>query len=86
MITTGVLLFLSPTGYPWYLYWILIFLPFVPSYGLTLLSALVALYYVRYGMGERELYHIYENVLVPLQFGIPLLVISYELFRRRRAP
>lgn len=84
MITVGVLLFLSPTGYPWYLYWVLIFLPFVPSYGFALLSGLVGLYYVRYAMGERGVYAWYENLVVPLQFGIPLLVIGYEILRSRR--
>ena len=84
MVTTGALLFLSPTGYPWYLYWILIFLPFIPSYGLTLLSGLIGLYYVRYGLDEMDLNHIYEYLLVPLQFGIPLLVIGFEIFRRRK--
>jgi len=84
MVTTGVLLFLSPTGYPWYLYWVLIFLPFVPNYGFALLSGLVGLYYVRYAMGERNVYEWYENLIVPLQFGIPLLVIGYEIVRHKR--
>ncbi|MEP6342355.1 MAG: hypothetical protein ABJ275_03495 [Maricaulaceae bacterium] len=84
MVTIGLLLFLSPTGYPWYLYWVLIFLPFVPSYGFTLLSGLIGLYYVRYAMGERDLSKWYENVVVPLQFTLPLLVIGYEVLRRRQ--
>jgi len=83
MVTTGALLFLSPTGYPWYLYWVLIFLPFVPSYGLALLSGLIGLYYTRYALGEREIHHIYEDIFVPLQFALPLLVIGWEVFRAR---
>ena len=84
MVTTGALLFLSPTGYPWYLYWVLIFIPFVPSYGFALLSGCVGLYYIRYAMGERGVYVWYENLVVPLQFGIPLLVIGYEVMKARR--
>jgi len=84
IVTTTALLFLSPTGYPWYLYWAFVFLPFVPSYGLTLLSGFIALYYVRYGMGERGVYHLYSDVVVPLQFGLPFLVIGFEIFWRRR--
>jgi len=84
IVTTGALLFLSPTGYPWYLYWAFVFIPFVPSYGLTILSGLIALYYVRYAMGERGVYDLYSNLVVPLQFGIPLLVIAFEVYRRRR--
>ena len=84
IVTTTALLFLSPTGYPWYLYWAFVFLPFVPSYGLTLLSGFIALYYVRYAMGERGVYHLYSDVVVPLQFGLPFLVIGFEIFWRRR--
>jgi hypothetical protein len=84
IITTTALLFLSPTGYPWYLYWAFVFVPFVPTYGLTLLSGLIALYYVRYAMGERDVYALYSTVVVPLQFGIPLLVLAGELIWRRR--
>ncbi len=84
MVVTAALLFLSPTGYPWYLYWAFVFLPFVPSYGLTLLSGTIALYYVRYAMGERGVYEYYSNIVVPLQFTIPLLIIAYEIYRNRR--
>ena len=83
LVTTGALIFLSPTGYPWYLYWVLIFLPFVPSYGFALLSGLIGLYYIRYGLWERDIHELHENVVVPLQFGIPLLVIGYEVVRRK---
>ena len=83
LVTTGALIFLSPTGYPWYLYWVLIFLPFVPSYGFSILSGLIGLYYVRYGMWERDIYDLFENLLVPFQFSVPLLIIGYEILRRR---
>ena len=81
LILTAVLLFLSPTGYPWYLYWFFIFIPFIPSYGLGLLSVLVGLYYVRYALGERNIYHIYTDYLVPLQFALPLIIIGFEGLR-----
>ena len=84
MVTTGVLIFLSPTGYPWYLYWVLVFLPFVPSYGFAILSGLISLYYIRYGMWERDIHELYESLVVPLQFGIPLLIIGFEVIRRKR--
>ena len=37
-----------------------------------------------YAMGERGVYVWYENLVVPLQFGIPLLVIGYEVMKARR--
>lgn len=70
---------LSPTGYPWYLLWILPFYPFLPLYGVGLLTVMVGLYYIRYAMGERGSYDIYSQFLVPLQFGLPILVIALEM-------
>ncbi len=84
MIITMVLLLLSPTGFPWYAIWVIIFLPFAPSYGVALLCILLPLYYVRFALGEAGNYHIYTNVLTPLQFGLPIMVLLFELFSRRR--
>lgn len=84
LIITLVLLMLSPTGFPWYAIWFIVFLPFVPSYGAALLCVLLPLYYVRYALGEAGDYHIYKNVLTPLQFGLPLIVLMIELLSRRR--
>jgi len=84
LIVTLALIFLSPTGFPWYVTWALIFLPFVPSYGLALLACLVPLYYIRYALGEQGVYHIYTGWLIPLQFGLPLLVLAVECFRSQR--
>ena len=84
MIITLVLLLLSPTGFPWYAIWFIIFLPFAPSYGAALLCVLLPLYYVRFALGEAGNYHIYTNILTPLQFGLPMLILLFELMSRRR--
>ncbi len=84
MIITLALLFLSPTGFPWYAIWFIVFLPFAPSYGAALLCVLVPLYYVRFALGEADNYHIYTDYLTPLQFGLPLLILLAELLTRRR--
>ncbi len=84
MIVTLVLLFLSPTGFPWYAIWFLVFLPFAPSYGAALLCVLLPLYYVRFALGEAGEYHVYTNILTPLQFGLPLMVLIFEMISRRR--
>ena len=76
MLIPLCLFIISPTGYPWYIIWFLPFLPFLPLYGAGLLTLTVALYYLRYAMSERDSYEIYSNVLVPLQFGLPILVLS----------
>jgi len=84
MIITLVLLLLSPAGFPWYAIWVIVFLPFAPSYGVALLCILVPLYYVRFALGEAGNYHIYTNILTPLQFGLPMIVLIFELLSRRR--
>lgn len=84
MIITLVLLLLSPTGFPWYAIWFIVFLPFAPSYGAALMCVLLPLYYVRFALGEAGNYHIYKNILTLLQFGLPMLVLIFELLSRRR--
>lgn len=84
MMCLVVVFFLfSPTGFPWYVVWFVFFLPFIPSYGVGLLCVTVSLYYARFWLGERGIYNIYLNGLVPIQFGLPLLIMMTELYRRR---
>ena len=78
MIVTLMLLFLSPTGYPWYVIWVIMFMPFIPFYGAAMLCVLVPLYYVRFALGEQGRYEIYTSWLVPLQFGVPMLILLSE--------
>ncbi|MEP1231643.1 MAG: hypothetical protein ABJG88_13295 [Litorimonas sp.] len=78
MILTLTLIFLSPTGYPWYVIWVIMFMPFIPYYGAALLCALVPLYYVRFALGEQGRYEIYTSWLVPIQFGLPMLILLGE--------
>ena len=84
MLLTLALYLLSPTGYPWYLIWVLIFIPFKPLYGVAALCIMTPLYYVRFGLGEAGYYSIYTNVLTPLQFSLPMLVLLFEFLRRNR--
>jgi len=44
----------------------------------------VALYYVRYAMGERDYYDLYTNIVIPIQFGIPILILMIEGLKLRR--
>jgi len=85
MILTLALLFLSPTGYPWYAIWLVMFLPFVPLYGVAILSVTVSLYYCRFWFGEAGQYWIYTDILVPIQFGFPLLILAVEAWCGRRS-
>jgi len=78
------LFLLSPTGYPWYALWFLVYLPFAPSYGAALLSVTVALYYTRYALSAQDLHTVYEYILLPIQFAFPAVVIIAEYYRNRR--
>ena len=84
MIIPLCLFLLSPTGYPWYVLWFIPFLPFFPLYGAALLTVTVTLYYVRYAMGERDLYDLYSSYLVPLQFGLPIAILIWEMYFIRK--
>jgi len=84
MIVPLCLFLLSPTGYPWYVLWFLPFLPFLPLYGAALLTVTVSLYYVRFAMAERDIYDLYSAYLVPLQFGLPIVILFWEMYILRK--
>jgi len=82
LILSAALVLLSPTGYPWYFIWFLMFLPFALNHwsarGLALLSLGASFYYVRFLLGETDRYYIYETRLLPIEFGVPLLVLAWD--------
>jgi len=75
---------LSPTGFPWYVIWFAFLLPFAPTYGAALLCVTVGLYYSRFWLGENGHHDIYVNILVPIQFGAPLILMMAEAWHRKR--
>ena len=83
LAVTLVLLFLSPTGYPWYQIWIAAFIPFVPRAGAFALMLAAPLYYTRFLLGDDAI--VYQWCIVPIAFGGPLLcfIIPPLLARRR---
>lgn len=87
MLLSGAFVFLSPTGYPWYFIWFLMFLPFAMSHwsarGLALLTLGAAAYFARFKIGDAGHYDIYTRVLLPLEFGIPLLVLAWDRMKKR---
>ncbi len=88
LILSAAFVLLSPTGYPWYFIWFLMFLPFTMNHwstrGLALLSIGAAAYYARFQLGETGRYYIYEKVLLPLEFGLPLLVLAWDELKAKR--
>lgn len=85
---SAAFVFLSPTGYPWYFIWFLMFLPFALNHwtarGLALLTIGAAAYFARFKIGEAGHYYIYAKFLLPLEFGIPLLVLVWDGLKAKR--
>ncbi len=78
-IVIAALLFLSPTGYPWYLIWLAPFLCFVPNLGLRALMFTAPFYWLRFPLGDDAL--LYQWVIVPIAFGAPLLILLHPLLQ-----
>jgi len=82
LILSAAFVLLSPTGYPWYFIWFLMFLPFVVNHwsarGLALLTIGATVYFARFYIGESGHYSFYQKVLLPIEFGIPLLVLAWD--------
>ena len=84
LIVTLALYLLSPTGYPWYVIWFAFLIPFAPLYGAVLLCVSTTLYYVRFYYGEGGQYEVYLYRLIPLQFGLPIIILLIETVRGYR--
>jgi len=79
LITVLLLFFLSPTGYPWYAIWFLVFAPFAPMTGVALLTVTLPIYYLRFLMTAHGWGAYFNFGLTPIEFGTPLAVLLYEL-------
>lgn len=80
-IVISTLIILSPTGYPWYLIWLAPLLVFVPHPALLCLTALAPLYWLRFQLGDES--NFYQWGVVPIAFGVPLLLLLPSAFNRR---
>ena len=78
LVLIAVLIWLSPTGYPWYLTWLLILLPFAPRFWAVLLFVGAVSYYTRFWFGEAGHYAVYTHALVPLWYGLPLILFIWR--------
>ena len=79
-IAIATLLFLSPTGYPWYLIWLAPLLPFLLHPGLQALMLTAPLYWLRFQLGDEA--WLYQWVIVPIAFGAPLALIAHSLLKK----
>ena len=81
----GVLLMASPVINPWYLLWLLPFAAVAPSVSAWTASVAVFLgYVIGLNLNDGDLQPYQQPVWVrPLEFGLILLALAYDLFRRR---
>ena len=70
---TALLLFLSPTGYPWYQVWLAGLIPFAPRLGFMVLITTAPIYYTRFILGDENPF--YQWGWVSLAFGLPLILL-----------
>ena len=70
---TALLLFLSPTGYPWYQVWLAGLIPFAPRLGFLVLTMTAPIYYTRFIFGDES--PLYQWGFVPVAFGLPLILL-----------
>ena len=82
LAVTALLLFLSPTGYPWYQVWLAGLIPFAPRLGYVVLTITAPVYYIRFILGDQD--PVYQWLWVPLAFGLPLLLllVPRAIYRR----
>lgn len=73
LAVTALLVFLSPTGYPWYQVWLAGLIPFAPRLGFLVLTMTAPIYYTRFILGDENL--IYQWGWVGLAFGLPLILL-----------
>ncbi len=69
----ALLLFLSPTGYPWYQVWLAGLIPFAPRLGFMVLITTAPIYYTRFILGDES--PVYQWGWVTLAFGLPLILL-----------
>jgi hypothetical protein len=77
----ALLIFLSPTGYPWYQIWLAGLIPFAPRLGYLALMTTAPLYYTRFLLGDSD--PVYQYIIVPVAFGVPLIILGLPYLRER---
>lgn len=76
---------LSPTGYPWYALWFVVFTPFAPSVLVGVLTATLPLYLMRFYLLDAGRPWLADTLLPTLAFGVPgaIFLTRHALDARR---
>lgn len=84
LIVAATLFLLSPTQFPWYLLWLLPFLPLVPNLALLLLTPLLALYSLRFYFVDRYQAEVFDHGIVWLEFLPVWALLGWQAYRQTR--
>ncbi len=57
-----------------------------PAFGLIILTAFLPLYYLRFPLYEAGYNWFFNSIIVPIEFGIPLLFIAFGFIRAKHIP
>lgn len=85
LIIVGVMILLAPAGYPWYGLWFLFFLPAIPVAALSALSITLFLYYLRFPLDLMDRQEIFNFVIIPIEFLLPLLFFFVDRLSLQRS-
>lgn len=77
------MLFLSPVVHPWYTLWLLVLVPFAPSWGLFMLVSLAPLSYLAWTTMEAGGDWVAPGWSAGLCYGLPALLLGRDWVRRR---
>ena len=81
LVIIASLFLLSPTGYPWYFIWFLPLLVLKPNLPLLSFTLFLPLYDLRYPLGELDNLALFDNVVIPLQFLPPIVLLLIMFYK-----
>ena len=81
LVVSASLFLLSPTGYPWYLIWIIPWLVLHPSPALLLLTVTLPLYDLRYPLSLGADGNLFDDLIVPIEFAPSVLWIAIDFVK-----
>jgi len=81
LIITASLFLLSPTGYPWYLIWMIPWLVLHPSPALLLLTVTLPLYDLRYPLSLDAESNLFDDLIVPIEFAPSVIWIAIDFMK-----
>ena len=85
LVIVAALFIFAPSPYPWYFLWLLPFLTAIPNFALLAWTATLPLYQLRFHPAFIENGPAFENSIVWVEHGIPVLLLAITvLFRLAR--